>query len=262
MIEPRSGILTNWNNKPAPGWGAASNNWGEGAVDRVALYRGFRKRMRLNNDVSIMNRAATEDLRVVKVWPIIRRVLNGGRAPSELAARAAGLIDRWRRQGASRIDANLDGRIDAPGAAVMDTAWNGIALAVMTPVLGPLTENLQQLMQISNSPSRTGSSFGSGWYGYVSKDLRTELGMKVRGRYSRRYCGHGSLKACRRSLWAAILAAANQLAATEGPNPNDWFSSATAERIRFIPGLIPFTMRWTNRSTFQQVIEFTGHAKP
>jgi hypothetical protein len=31
-------------------------------------------------------------------------------------------------------------------------------------------------------------------------------------------------------------------------------------RIEFPPGLLPYTMRWTNRSTFQQVITFTGHA--
>jgi hypothetical protein len=37
--------------------------------------------------------------------------------------------------------------------------------------------------------------------------------------------------------------------------------SATSSRIHFIPGLISFTMRWTNRSTFQQVIEFTGHGR-
>jgi acyl-homoserine lactone acylase PvdQ len=254
MIEPRSDILTNWNNKPAPGWGAASDNYGYGSVHRVQLYRGFTKGMHENNDVSIMNRAATEDLRVIEVWPIIRRVLNGGKAPSKLAAQAAALIDKWRRQGASRIDMNLDGKIDAPGAAVMDTAWDGMATAVMRPVLGPLTANLANLLPFSSTPS-----FDPGWFGYVSKDLRSELGMKVRGPYSRHYCGNGSLKRCRVSLWAAIQAAANHLKATQGPNPNAWFSSATAERISFIPGLIPFTMRWTNRSTFQQVIEFTGH---
>jgi hypothetical protein len=194
---------------------------------------------------------------VIEVWPIIRRVLNGGTAPSKLAAQAADLIDRWREQGASRIDLNLDGRIDAPGAAVMDTAWDGIATAIMRPVLGPLVTNLDHLLPFSSTPS-----FDPGWFGYVSKDLRTELGMKVRGPYSRRYCGNGSLKACRASLWAAIEAAALELKASQGPNPSKWYSSATAERISFIPGLIPFTMRWTNRSTFQQVIEFTGHGKP
>jgi hypothetical protein len=108
-------------------------------------------------------------------------------------------------------------------------------------------------------PTSSTPSFDPGWYGYVSKDLRTELGMPVRGRYSREYCGNGSLRACRRSLWAAIQAAANKLEASQGSNPQNWHSSATAERITFAPGLISFTMRWTNRSTFQQVIEFTGH---
>ena len=254
MVAPRSDTLLNWNNKPAPGWGAASDNFYYGSVHRVQLYRGFTRAMHENNDVSIMNRAATEDLRAVVVWPIIRRVLGGGRAPSPLAARAVALIDSWRAHGGSRIDANLDGRIDAPGAAVMDAAWNGIAMAVMRPVLGPLTNDLAQMIPT------TSRFFDPGWYGYVSKDLRTELGMKVRGRYSRRYCGNGSLKACRKALFAAIQAAAANLAATQGPNPNDWHSSAAGERIGFAPGLIPFTMRWTNRSTFQQVIEFTGHA--
>jgi acyl-homoserine lactone acylase PvdQ len=255
QIDPRSDTLTNWNNKPAPGWGAASDNYGYGAVHRVQLYRGFTTGMDEADDVSIMNRAATEDLRAIAVWPIIRRVLNGGPAPSRLAAQAAHLIDVWRAQGASRLDRTGDGRITAPGAAVMDTAWNGIAMAVMRPVLGPLTKNLAQLISPSATPS-----FDPTWAGYVSKDLRTELGMKVRGRFSRRYCGNGSLKACRKSLWAAIEAAAVTLSASEGANPDDWYSSATAERIHFIPGLIPFTMSWTNRSTFQQVIEFTGHA--
>ena len=34
---------------------------------------------------------------------------------------------------------------------------------------------------------------------------------------------------------------------------------ATGERIHFQPGLIPYTMRWTNRPTFQQLMEFSSH---
>jgi len=254
MVAPRSDTLLNWNNKPAPGWGAASDNYYYGSVHRVQLFRGFTQGMHEAADVSIMNRAATEDLRAIEVWPIIKRVLRGGRAPSKIAARAVALVDAWRAQHASRIDRNLDGLIDAPGAAVMDAAWNGIATAVMRPVLGPLTSNLAQMI-----PTTSGY-FDPGWYGYVSKDLRAELGMKVRGPYSRRYCGHGSLTVCRKSLWAAIQAAAVELRTTQGSNPSNWHASAAVERITFTPGLIPFTMRWTNRSTFQQVIEFTAHA--
>ena len=43
---------------------------------------------------------------------------------------------------------------------------------------------------------------------------------------------------------------------TQGPDPNAWRAGANPERITFKPGLIPFSMRWTNRPTFQQAIEF------
>ena len=36
-------------------------------------------------DVSIMNKAAYQDLRAVKVWPVIKQVLAGGPAPSKFA---------------------------------------------------------------------------------------------------------------------------------------------------------------------------------
>ena len=53
--------------------------------------------------------------------------------------------------------------------------------------------------------------------------------------------------------------ASKQLAAEQGPNPALW--RAPNVRITFPPGLLPYTMRWTNRSTFQQVIEFTGSSE-
>ena len=55
--------------------------------------------------------------------------------------------------------------------------------------------------------------------------------------------------------------AGNQLAAKQGSNPLAWRSSATRERITFVPGLLPFTMRYTNRpSGIQQVVSFSGHS--
>ena len=47
-----------------------------------------------------------------------------------------------------------------------------------------------------------------------------------------------------------------RLAFERGPNPRLWLQDATAERITFAPGLIPNTMRMSNRPTFQQVVEF------
>jgi hypothetical protein len=79
--------------------------------------------------------------------------------------------------------------------------------------------------------------------------------------FSRRYCGNGDLDACRNSLWAVLQKVAQDLAASQGPDPSAWRADATAERITFKPGLLGQTMRWTNRPTFQQVGQYSGHRK-
>ena len=129
----------------------------------------------------------------------------------------------------------------------------------MKPVLG---EQLGEAVGISggtdNGPISGGSSFGGGWYGYVYKDLKDLLGESVAQPYSQKYCGNGSLAACRESLWSVIQQGVEELSAAQGPNVSAW--KAAPVRITFPP--LPFvktTMRWTNRSTFQQAIEFTGH---
>ena len=48
--------------------------------------------------------------------------------------------------------------------------------------------------------------------------------------------------------------------ATQGADPvAGWRPDATKERIRFAPGILQDTMRWTNRPTFQQVLSFGSH---
>ena len=255
-VEPASDLFLNWNNKPAPEWGAASDTYSYGPVHRVQLYTGFTSKMTEAADATIMSTAATQDLRAVKVWPVIQQVLAGGAAPSKLAEEAANLITTWVGKGAHRLGKNQP---KDPGAAVMDAVWRPIAEAVLSPVLGAeLTSEFASMNSPDNAPNSAGSSFDGGWYGYVYKDLRTQLGQSVEGAYSRQYCGNGALGACRASLWAVIQTAAEHLVATQGSTLSKW--RAAKVRITFPPGLLPnFSMRWTNRSTFQQVIEFTSH---
>jgi acyl-homoserine lactone acylase PvdQ len=264
-INPRSGLILNWNNRPAAGVGAADSNFSYGSVHRVDLLRDAMasrasgRTHTLATVTAAMNRAATQDLRSMRVWPIIRAVLQTGPAPSARADAAAGLLDAWRLADSSRLDRDLDGRIDHPGAAVMDAAWPRLANAVMQPVLGPLADRLAALHGRSDDAGPGGSAYISGWYGYVDKDLRTLLGRPVKGQYSRRYCGAGVLATCRGDLWAALDAGAAELEQKQGPAPSAWRADATAERIRFTSGVLPDTMRWTNRPTFQQLMSFSGH---
>lgn len=261
-INPPSGAILNWNNRPGANVGAADSNFAYGSVHRNDLLRAAvagRKKHSLVTLTAAMNKAATQDLRAVRVWPVIRDVLRTGSAPSARAEAAAGLLDTWRAAGSSRLDRELDGKIDDPGAAVLDTAWPKLADAVMSPVLGPLVSRLAALHARSDDPGPGGSAYISGWYGYVEKDLRAALGREVRGPYSRRYCGAGVLATCREALWAALDAAAAELEKAQGPAPSSWRADAAAERIRFTSGVLPDTMRWTNRPTFQQLMSFRSH---
>lgn len=261
-VNPASGVILNWNNKPAANVGAADSNFAYGSVQRVDLLSAAisgRKKHTLASVTSAMNKAATQDLRVQRVWPIVRAVLRTGPAPGPRAEAAAALLDSWRSAGSSRLDRDLDGKIDDPGAAVMDAAWPKLADAALGPVLGPLVDRLAALHGRSDDAGPGGSAYLSGWYGYVDKDLRTLLDRPVRGAFSRGYCGAGVLQTCRESLWAALDAAAAELEAAHGTTPSVWRADAAAERIRFASGLLPDTMRWTNRPTFQQLMSFSGH---
>jgi acyl-homoserine lactone acylase PvdQ len=264
-VNPANGLILNWNNSPAAGFGAADNNWTFQSVQRNDLFKGFKRRNRLHDVLGVVNRAATQDLRAVEVWPVIDAVLRGGPAPDERSARAVALVNAWVASGASRLDRDLDGRVDDPGAAVLDQAWDPLSEAVLRPVLGDLAAPgglLGQILGRDHAPRRAnGSAYGGGWYGYVEKDLRALLGRRVRGRYSRRYCGGGNLDACRQSLWAVVQQSADALAAAQGTDPAAWRTDATQERIDFVPGLLgqANTMRWANRPTLHLLMEFDGH---
>jgi acyl-homoserine lactone acylase PvdQ len=253
VVDPKSGQIVNWNNKPAAAFGAADDNWSYGSVHRVDLLNtnvGTKKHTPASV-VSAMNAAATKDLRQTLV-PLLSRL---GTPATPRGQQMLKLLQSWN---GSRLDANGDGKIDDPGAAIMDAWWPKLAVADLQPVLGGLIDDLKQLAGISNDANSNGSSYGSGWYSYVDKDLRSVLGDKVTNPYSVRFCGLGVVAACAAQVWSSLDAAGAELAATQGADPNAWRADATKERIRFA-GFIPDTMRWMNRPTFQQVVVFRSH---
>ncbi len=240
-ISGPDGLLLNWNNRSAPGF-MHGDDEPYGSVQRVELFDRFPAEPRLADVAGIMNRAATEDVRS-PVWPVVSRVLRTGPAPSTRDQAAVDLLDDWVERDAPRLDADNDGLYDEAGPAIMDATWRPVAEAVMGPVFGDLLDDLNTVRGLGGLSGES----------YVDKDLRTLLGDSVRGRFNLRYCGNGSLDECRASLWAAVAQAADGLAATLGPDPAQW--RTTAARTSFAPGLISDTMRATNRPTFQQVLE-------
>ena len=168
------------------------------------------------------------------------------------------LLTAWNQSGGSRLDRDLDGKIDDPGAAIMDTAWPKIADAFMAPKLGPQLDELNSLFSRFSLPP--GGQY-DGWYQYFDRDVRSLLGMPVAQPLNNHYCGAGNLAACRSAVWQAIAQAGAALTTAQGTsNPTLWRSDAVRERISFAPGLLTTTMRYTNRpSGIQQVISFNAH---
>ena len=264
VVDPPSGVIVNWNNKPALGFGSSDSEWGYGSTQRVQMIETGIAKQRINtlaSVVSAMNAAATKDFPDQgTVFAALDHVLGSGPAPSARDAEMLTLLEQWNAAGSSRLDRNLDGIIDAGGApAIMDAAYPLIAKAMLTPVLGPALYS--QLTAFEGSTNNAQGGFENGLINYVDKDLRELLGTRFRSPFATHFCGRGSLAACRGSLWAAMDTAGNQIAAAQGTNdPTKWTANANAERIHFAPGLLTTTIRYTNRpSGIQQVLTFTGH---
>jgi hypothetical protein len=277
-------FITSWNNKQARGTRAADSQWGFGPVyrsqpldDRIRRGIAGEAKMSLVELVDAMEDAGTVDLRGDKVLPWALRVLGRPRDPVLREAIAA--LRAWRRDGAHRRDRDSDGEYEHPYAIrVMDAWWPLWLDAQFKPVLGQeLFDEIENVLEIDNPPNNHGQHLGSayqgGWYGYAQKDLRRLLGRRVRGRYSRVYCGgsrrnrKGSLRGCRRrlakTLRRAIAIDHDQLYTGDarcesqtGPR-RQWCYDA----IYFMPlgGITQPPIHWINRPTYQQVVEVQGH---
>jgi acyl-homoserine lactone acylase PvdQ len=295
--------ITSWNNKPARGFRAADGNFSLGSLYRSQLFddrvknaiRGPRK-INLTQAIDAMEDAGTVDLRGDKVLPWMLKAM--GKPSDPALASAVAKLQAWHNDGSHRRDKNHDGVYEHSDAIrIMDAWWplwvqadleRGLSKAVWDTFL-PLFEN-----GIDNDPNWAGIHRGSAYqgsvYGQVQKDLRRVVGAKkIRGRYSRIYCGGDQratgrtrrsrlrlLRRCRRLLQTTLKQAlavdpkklyedpvcASQ--PTIGPpdpmrKPNDQLcfdaimhQAASAIYVPLIP--------WVNRPTFQQALEIQSHA--
>jgi acyl-homoserine lactone acylase PvdQ len=264
VANPPSGKLVNWNNKPAKGFGSSDSEWSYGSIHRVQMLNAgidAKQTHDLASVTSAMNRGATTDLRDFgSVLDGITAVLDSpGPAPSARALQMEEYLKAWRLQGSNRLDKDLDGSIDAgPAPAIMGFVYAEVADAVLGPVLGP---QLQQLSDLEGANNSSGSGFTGGRINFVDKDLRQLTGTQFKTPFKTRFCGGGDLAACRAVLWAVFEKAGTELATAQGSeNAADWKFDANSERISFAPGLLPTTIRYTNRpSGIQQVLSFSGH---
>jgi acyl-homoserine lactone acylase PvdQ len=264
--------LTSWNNRQAPGYnsGYYSVHRADPLDDGVKRGIAGANKMTLPQLVDVMENAATTDLRGYKVLPLLLDVL--GRQNDSRLQEAIDTLRSWQRRGAHRIDRDRDNAYeDADAIAILDAWWPKLLEAEFKPVMGQkLFDALRGHLEYDNAPNNHGDHLGSayqdGWYGFASKDLRTVLRRKVRGRYARAFCGGGNRARCRRALAESLRAALqvdrsslyqDSACAAEGKQGNQWCFDAI--RFRPLGGITQPLIAWQNRPTYQQAIEIQGH---
>jgi hypothetical protein len=262
--------ITSWNNKQAPGFRAPENDWSRGPVfrssrldDRVeARIRGSRKAS-LEELVDAMEDAGTVDLRGDVVLPLALEAIqrSGVKTSGEVRA-ALKTLSSWQGSGSHRRDKDADGTYDdAEAVRIMDAWWPRWVTAQFKPKLGGgLFEAIQHVVGLHDAPGPGGSSFITGWYGYVDKDLRTILDHDVRQPFSREYCGDGRLKACGkalvRSLEAALAHDSDAELYPDGPcdrGDAQWCNDAVEHSASGAITQPP--IHWIDRPTFQQAVQ-------
>jgi len=262
--------LVSWNNKQAPGWAAADDQYDYGPIhrqqmiaDRVRSAIAGNRKASLAQLVKSMEEPATEDLRAVKLLPILDRAIGDPQAPS--LRQALSILNEWRRDGGHRRDLNRDGTDEHTRAiTLMDAWWPLLVRAEFEPTLGmSLFHKVQGMLPVGDHTrgEPTAPDFFAGWWGYVSKDLRDLFGPRPRGAWSRTYCGGGSVSKCRAVLRASLREAIHvspqalyghgDCAGDPDPQCYDQNRSVITSAISVPPA--PFQ----NRPTFQQTVSVT-----
>ena len=297
-IDPPQGYLTSWNNKPAPGFSAADDNYSFGPVQRVqslndeiahqfAIHQGKLTEADL---VTAMETAASADLTGRQVTPALLAETAGRTEPPGVQA-MLGQLSTWLAGGALRRKAAAGDTQYAQAAAVaiMDELWPRLIQAVFDPLFaaggvqtagGTATGYTAFPMGFEDTPNgggaHHGSSYQSGWDGYLQKILQQMQGVQVAQPFpaavTGQVCG-GGLAACPAAIDGALAASYQALVTANGGSTDvaSWTQdTATAAAGQTMPVYddIQFAsigvvgqpaIDWQNRPTFQQVAEFPAH---
>jgi acyl-homoserine lactone acylase PvdQ len=281
-----------WNNKQAADYSAADGNFSWGAVQRAQLLDGPMKaavqsgqKLDRSGVVKVAENAASVDLRGQQVLGYLLQVLKSQPITDPSQAATVNSLQGWYDAGAHRAETAAGSKAYqyADAIRVFDAWWPLLVSAEFKSGLGSgLYQALVNAMQINESPSggqqgdgsnlptssnqaqaHKGSSFQFGWWGYVSKDIRSVLGGSVSNPLPVKYCGGGDLATCRQALLSSLSTATAQTASQVYPGDSvcsagdQWCADAIEQSP--LGGITDPLIAWQNRPTYQQVISFPAH---
>jgi acyl-homoserine lactone acylase PvdQ len=297
--DPKQGFFVSWNNKPAPGFSAADDQYGYGPTYRSQLLVDQLKhqlvihhhRLTRANVVQAMETAASQDLDGVTVLPQLLKFVHGHSEPAGVTSMLK-VLAAWQATGAHRHKATSASKQYEQHAAIaiMDELEPNLIESVYDRLLaadGASRSGYGILpMQFVNTPNsgdaHLGSAYDGGWEGYLQKTLQ-----QLRGKHpldpftsviTSHWCGGGPTT-CRNAIDKALRRTYTSLKKENGTaKVTSWTkdSALLADRksagqpgetmpefdaINFRPlGIVGQpSVDWQNRPTFQQVIQFPAH---
>ena len=269
ILNPDSGWIANWNNKPTAGWkNMDSAKWG--SVHRVQLLRDGMNELldgpgkaQLSDLVDVIGRAATQDARGVYLGPKMLRWASKRKGQSEQYASALKVVKSWIATGAHRLNNDDDDNMEqGPALAVFDAWYDALVHGVYDDELGKDGYDML-LAPISDFNPTEGNSF---WFD-MSSYLRNLFNPKSARKLALPYCDNRTTKSkkesCASVVVAALDAALKKLEKDQGtPNVNEW--TTPREDIVFQEfgyGSVE-PIHWQNRGTHNHAVEILRDSGP
>jgi acyl-homoserine lactone acylase PvdQ len=288
-IDPPSGFFVSWNNKPAPQFSAADDQYSYGQVYRsimlvnqlnaqLAAHGGLLTRA---NVVQAMETAATQDLNGVAVLPLLMQYLASRPEPPGVQA-MLGQLQSWISDGTHRVKAAPGDTqyADASAVAITDELIPNLSHALFDGLFAAGGSSFNRFnvlpMSFTELPhSHHGTSFADGYQSYLVSTLQQLLGQTPLDGFTSvitsRECAGGQAT-CGPAIDAALLSTYNALVTANGTTDVGAWTASTASKAAGVTmpvyddiefqalGLVGQpAIDWQNRPTFQQVIEFPRH---
>jgi len=283
-------FIAQWNNAPAKGWWASDANGSYGPthrvdmlVDRLEAFRAAGRKHDIGTLTEVLADAAFTDLRGQTVLPLLLELMEQGEL-GEAQQQVVSLMRAWRAEGsrnwidggdglgAYRRDRDNDGVYDQRAAVVLMDAWFQRLIDTMLPQFEGLPTVLQGRY---DAPRAQGSAFQSGWYEHMKRLLETALNKAGHTPYRALQCaGSGDATACRNAVLTALdqaladLGGIGNRANWDGTQLSSYAKGSDCGVVEDCDAVehVPLTflpvdpIHWTNRPTFQQVVQIRGEA--
>jgi acyl-homoserine lactone acylase PvdQ len=260
--------------------------------DRLAAFQATGKKFDVGNMVEVMADTAFTDIRGAKVVPLLLQLMQMGTLDAD-QQQVVTMMQDWTNAGSGswidgqpgfgswRRDRNDDGVYDQRSQVVLMDAWYPHLIDALLPQVtaidggdsantNPTSCSGLALQCRLDAPTATGSAFEYGYFEIMKRVLDMVLDTPGHTDYRALACaGTGVLADCRNAVLTALgqaltdlggIAASASWDGTTLVNAQTGMSGETVETYDAIAqnpiGLMTVpSIRWTNRPTFQQVVE-------